>query len=158
MVRVLFVCLGNICRSPTAEGAFRKLVVEHGLESMIEVDSAGTHGYHINEPPDSRAVQAAAYRDIDLTTIRGRQAGAEDFDRFDYILAMDADNVRHLSKVAPPEMVHKVSLFMEYSSNYAEREVPDPYWGGASGFNRVLDMIEDAATGLLRDIRSRHSV
>ncbi len=158
MVRVLFVCLGNICRSPTAEGVFRKLITEQGLEAAVEIDSAGTHAYHVNEPPDTRAVQAAAYRDIDLSRIRGRQATAEDFAIFDYILAMDEENVRHLSKAAPPDMTHKIRLFMEYSSNFIEREIPDPYWGGATGFNRVLDMIEDASGGLLRDIRRRYSI
>lgn len=158
MVRVLFVCLGNICRSPTAEGVFRKLVMEHGMERDIDVDSAGTHAYHINEPPDQRAVQAAAYREIDLTHIRGRQATLTDFNYFDYLLAMDEENRRDLLSIAPSDLAHKVRLLMEFSSSYNEREVPDPYWGGASGFDRVLDMIEDATRGLLEDIRNRHQL
>ncbi len=156
MVKVLFVCLGNICRSPTAEGVFRKLLAEHGMDSGIEVDSAGTHAYHIDEPPDHRAVQAAAYREIDLTQLRGRQATLEDFDNFDYLLAMDEDNRRHMLSIAPADHAHKVRLLMEFASGFSEREVPDPYWGGTSGFDRVLDMIEDAARGLLDDIRTRY--
>lgn len=158
MVRVLFVCLGNICRSPTAEGVFRKLVTEHGMERNIDVDSAGTHAYHVDEPPDQRAVRAAAYREIDLTQIRGRQATLEDFDYFDYLLVMDEENRRHLLNIAPTDLADKVRLFMEFSKSFNEREVPDPYWGGASGFDRVLDMIEDAARGLLEDIRARHQI
>jgi protein-tyrosine phosphatase len=137
---------------------FRKLLTEQGMERNIDVDSAGTHAYHIDEPPDQRAVQAAAYREIDLTHIRGRQATRKDFNYFDYLLAMDEENRRDLLHIAPSDLAHKVRLFMEFSNGFNEREVPDPYWGGVSGFDRVLDMIEDAARGLLEDIRVRHQI
>ncbi len=158
MVKVLFVCLGNICRSPTAEGTFRKIVIDADMELLIEIDSAGTHAYHIGEPPDQRALETAARRGIDLARIRGRQATADDLRRFDYVVAMDEENRRHLMSLVPADMSRKVRLLMEFSAKYAEREVPDPYWGGNSGFERVLDMIEDAAHGLLEDIRTRHAL
>jgi protein-tyrosine phosphatase len=154
-VRVLFVCLGNICRSPTAEGVFRKLVAGEGLEHAVEIDSAGTHAYHIGEPPDARAQAAALRRGVDLSGLRGRQALSSDIEQFDYVLAMDQENLRNLRAIAAREHLHKVRLFMEFSSVYGEREVPDPYFGGHGGFERVLDMIEDAAAGLLADIRQR---
>jgi protein-tyrosine phosphatase len=153
MVRVLFVCLGNICRSPTAEGVFRKLVIEEGLVELIEIDSAGTHAYHIGEPPDARAQAAARRRGVDLSQLRGRQALAEDIERFDYVLAMDRENYENLLDISPEGLTHKVKLFMEFAPHRPEREVPDPYFGGPAGFDRVLDMIEEAAQGLLEDIR-----
>jgi protein-tyrosine phosphatase len=154
MVKVLFVCLGNICRSPTAEGSFRKLVAERGLTNRIEVDSAGTHAYHLEEPPDFRAQQAAARRGVDISPLRGRQATAEDIDEFDYVLAMDRENFHNLVSIQGAR--ENIRLFLEYSSNFEEEEVPDPYYGGEGGFERVLDMIEDASLGLLEDIRQRH--
>lgn len=153
MVKVLFVCLGNICRSPTAEGVFRKLVSDAGLAEHIHADSAGTHAYHIDAPPDRRAQQAAARRGVDLSGLRGRQALRGDFDDFDYVLAMDEENYANLLAICPPDARHKLSLFMSFASNRNEREVPDPYYGGDTGFDRVLDMIEDAAEGLLERIR-----
>lgn len=155
MVRVLFVCLGNICRSPTAEGAFRKLVQEQGLAKHVEIDSAGTHAYHVGAPPDARAQQAARQRGIDLSGLRGRQATARDIEQFDYVLAMDRENHENLLGICPDGLEHKVRLFMEFAPARPEKEVPDPYFGGPAGFDRVLDMIEDAATGLLDDIRKR---
>jgi protein-tyrosine phosphatase len=152
---VLFVCLGNICRSPTAEGVFRRLVASEGLEHAVEIDSAGTHAYHIGEPPDARAQEAARRRGVDLSGLRGRQALASDIEQFDYVLAMDRENLQHLQAIAAREHLHKVRLFMEFAKVYGEREVPDPYFGGHGGFERVLDMIEDAAAGLLADIRQR---
>jgi len=154
MVKVLFVCLGNICRSPTAEGSLRKLVKEQNLAHSIEIDSAGTHAYHIDEPPDLRAQQAAARRGIDLSALRGRQATAEDIHAFDYVLAMDRENHHNLIRAYGDH--ENIRLFLEYASNFEEEEVPDPYYGGAGGFERVLDMIEDACLGLLEDIRRRH--
>jgi protein-tyrosine phosphatase len=154
MVKVLFVCLGNICRSPTAEGVFRQLVQQEGLMELIEVDSAGTHAYHIGKPPDARAQAAARQRGIDLSRLRGRQARVEDLHRFDYVLAMDRENYENLIALCPPGLEQKIRLFMEFAPDEAE-EVPDPYFGGASGFDRVLDMIDAAARGLLEDIR-RH--
>ena len=155
MVRGLFVCLGNICRSPTAEGAFRKLVQEQGLAKHVEIDSAGTHAYHIGAPPDARAQQAARQRGIDLSGLRGRQATARDIEQFDYVLAMDRENHENLLAICPAGLEHKVQLFMEFAPTRSEKEVPDPYFGGPAGFDRVLDMIEDAAAGLLDDIQKR---
>ncbi|MCG6976429.1 MAG: low molecular weight phosphotyrosine protein phosphatase [Acidiferrobacterales bacterium] len=156
MVRVLFVCLGNICRSPTAEGVFRKLVEQEGLLELIEIDSAGTHAYHIGEAPDARAQQAAARRGIDLSQLRGRKATASDIEAFDYVLAMDRDNYENLLAISPDHLSSRVRLFLEYASNRPEDEVPDPYFGGSGGFERVLDMVEEAAEGLLADIRRQH--
>lgn len=156
MVKVLFVCLGNICRSPTAEGVFRKLVQAHGLEQHIFIDSAGTHAYHIGEPPDARAQAAAARRGIDLSGLRGRRAELEDVKEFHYVLAMDRANLAHLRSICAADMTHKVRLFLEFAPHRPEREVPDPYFGGPSGFDRVLDMIEEAAAGLLDDIRQNY--
>ena len=156
MVKVLFVCLGNICRSPTAEGVFRHLVQQLSYDDRIQIDSAGTHAYHVGEPPDTRAQQAAARRGIDLSGLRGRQALAADFERFDYVLAMDQDNFDNLLAICPAGLEHKLRLFLEFAPERTEREVPDPYFGGASGFDRVLDMIEEASQGLLADIQRQH--
>ncbi|MFQ5995443.1 MAG: low molecular weight protein-tyrosine-phosphatase [Acidiferrobacterales bacterium] len=154
-VRVLFVCLGNICRSPTAEGVFRALVEGANLHRSIQVDSAGTHAYHLGEPPDPRAQAAAARRGIDLAPLRGRQTTQEDFLEFDYILAMDRTNLAFLRQQCPQSLQHKIRLFLDFAPAYPDKDVPDPYFGGTAGFDRVLDIIEDAATGLLSDIRGR---
>ncbi len=154
-IKVLFVCMGNICRSPTAEGVFRRHVEAAGYADRIEIDSAGTHGYHVGEPPDARAQRAAARRGIDISGLRGRQATSEDLVRFDYVLAMDSDNLAHLLALSPAGHEHKVKLLLEYASRFTERAVPDPYYGGASGFDRGLDLIEDAGEGLLTEIRAR---
>jgi protein-tyrosine phosphatase len=158
MIKVLFVCLGNICRSPTAEGVFRKQVAEAGLEKSIYIDSAGTHAYHVGEPPDSRAQETAARRGVDLSGIRGRRATVEDLERFDYVLAMDLENYHHLHAMAEAHHKQRIRLFLEFAAEIEEREVPDPYFGGASGFDRVLDMVEEASAGLLREIRSAHKL
>lgn len=155
MIKVLFVCLGNICRSPTAEGVFRKLVREAGLEDRIEIDSAGTHAYHVGEPPDARAQEAARRRGIDISGLRGRRATGTDMERFDYVLAMDRENYEHLLDICPAGHEHKLRLLLEYAPQRPEREVPDPYFGGVAGFDRVLDLLEEAATGLLEDVRRR---
>lgn len=155
MIKVLFVCMGNICRSPTAEGVFRKLVIERGLGERIEIDSAGTHAYHVGEPPDSRAQAAASLRGVDISGLRGRRATREDIERFDYVLVMDRENHENLLEICPDGFEHKIQLLLEYAPRRREREVPDPYFGGAAGFDRVLDMIEEAAQGLLDDIRKR---
>jgi len=146
--RVLFVCMGNICRSPTAEGVFRHFVREAGLAERVEVDSAGTHAYHTNEPADRRANAAAERRGYSLADIRARRVQDKDFDTFDYIIAMDRDNLASLTEQADAEHHHKIRLFLEFASGH-EDEVPDPYYGGAAGFERVLDLIEDASRGLL---------
>jgi protein-tyrosine phosphatase len=156
MVKVLFVCLGNICRSPTAEGVFRALVANAGLSEAIVIDSAGTSNWHIGEQPDRRGQDAAALRGYDLSAQRGRQVAGGDFDQFDYIIGMDQSNIANLSAIAPPGTGDKISLFLEFAPQLNQREVPDPYYGGPSGFDDVLDMIEAASQGLLDDIRSRH--
>lgn len=154
MVSVLFVCLGNICRSPTAEGVFRHLVEQRGLSDKISIDSAGTHAYHIGEPPDSRAQAEARRRGIDIGSLRGRQAKAEDFLSFDYVLAMDASNFSNLQKICPQGHAQRLSLFLDFAPELNRREVPDPYYD--DGFSAVYDMIEAAAQGLLADIQAKH--
>jgi len=156
MVRVLFVCLGNICRSPTAEGVFRQLLVREQLEPSVHVDSAGTHAYHVGSPPDPRARDTALRRGIDLSGIRGRRAEKKDMEEFDYILAMDRENYENLLAIGG-DHAHKIDVLMRYSTRFDEDEVPDPYYGGPNGFEQVLDMIEDASEGLLRELRRRHS-
>lgn len=151
---VLFVCMGNICRSPTAEGVFRHQIVEAGLDDRVEIDSAGTHAYHVGEPPDRRAQAAAERRGVSLSGIRARRVRTDDFERFNYVIAMDRDNHAVLAEVADPEHHEKIRLFLEYSSG-PESEVPDPYYGGATGFERVLDLVEDASRGLLDELRSK---
>lgn len=157
-ISVLMVCMGNICRSPMAHGYFEQLVRQSGLSEHISVDSAGTHAYHVGNPPDPRAQQTARGRGVDLSSQRARQAMREDFQRFDYVLAMDKDNYRLLAEICPEGQEHKLRLFLEFAPHLSEREVPDPYYGGASGFEQVFDMVEAAAAGLLEDIRSRHGI
>jgi protein-tyrosine phosphatase len=156
LTRVLFVCMGNICRSPTAEGVFRKLVHDEGLEDQIEIESAGTGGWHVGEPPDTRASEAARRRGIELDGA-ARQFSAADFDRFDLILAMDAENRRELLRVAPDDEARaKVRLFREFdpaSNGEPDLDVPDPYFGGEQGFEHVLDLVDAAARGLLDELR-----
>jgi len=158
MVKVLMVCMGNICRSPMAHGYFEHLVRQAGLERQIQVDSAGTHAYHVGNPPDTRAQQTARRRGIDLSGQRARKAVREDFHTFDYVLAMDRDNHALLAELCPEGQEHKLRLFLEFAPQLGEREVPDPYYGGAEGFERVFDMVEAAAQGLLAEIRSRHGI
>jgi protein-tyrosine phosphatase len=153
MKRVLFVCTGNICRSPTAEGVFRKLVADAGLADLIATDSAGTHGYHVGEPPDHRMQAAARRRGYDLSRLRARRVAREDFHRFDLVLAMDREHHGILAGLAPPSAGHKVKLMMEFGRRSALEEVPDPYYGGPEGFELVLDLLEDAAEGLLEMLR-----
>jgi protein-tyrosine phosphatase len=155
MARVLFVCMGNICRSPTAEGVFKHLVEKRGLQGRVISDSAGTHDYHVGEPPDARAMQAAARRGYDLSSLRARQVAPCDFDAFDYLLAMDENNLTQLRKWAPKPHAEKAQLFLEFSSLDPGGELPDPYYGGAAGFERVLDLVEDAAARLLDEIEKR---
>ena len=155
-IKVLFVCMGNICRSPTAEAVFRHYVENAGLDEHIQIDSAGTHDYHIGDPPDLRTQRAAQQRGYDMSKLRGRQAAEGDFRQFDYVLAMDRANLAILQRITPQDSATRAQLFLEYARHHAEREVPDPYYGGADGFERVLDMVEDAAQGLLEEIRLRH--
>lgn len=152
MIKVLFVCTGNICRSPTAEAVFRHQVERLGLAGVIATDSAGTHDYHVGEPPDFRAQLTARRRGYEMSHLRGRQICLEDFAMFDHILAMDRGNLALLERLCPPEHAGKLRLFMEYSGRRPVREVPDPYYGGPEGFDAVLDMVEDGALGLLQHI------
>jgi protein-tyrosine phosphatase len=152
---ILFVCMGNICRSPIAEGVFRHHVTQAGLEGRIVIDSAGTHDYHVGEPPDPRAQRAAGRRGYDLSMLRGRQVSRADFGEFDYLLAMDRMNLRALERLCPSRHGHKLKLFLEFCNDAAPREVPDPYYGGDQGFEHVLDLVEEAAQGLLAHLRGR---
>ena len=147
--RVLFVCLGNICRSPTAEAVFRDLLQRQAAELGIEVDSAGTHGYHVGDPPDERAVEAARRRGIDMSRLRARVIEEGDFERFDLVLAMDEENYHRLRKLAPPQHAERVRLFLEFAPQLNRRDVPDPYYGGPSGLEGVLDPGGEAARGPL---------
>ncbi len=147
--------MGNICRSPTAHGVFRELVRKEGLEDRIVIDSAGTHAYHVGNPPDRRAQATALARGIELSDLRARQVEERDFEHFDYILAMDEDNLAILQSQCPPQHAHKVRLFLEFAPQRYEREVPDPYYGGPQGFEHVFDLVEEAAEGLLAHVRER---
>jgi protein-tyrosine phosphatase len=151
-MRILFVCMGNICRSPTAEGVFRHALAKRTNEFSIEVDSAGTHDYHVGSPPDRRAIAAAARRGIDLSTLRARSIEDHDFERFDLILAMDRENFALLRSRAPREYHSRIRLIMDYAPDSHAREVPDPYYGGAKGFEEVLDLLEQASAGLLAEL------
>lgn len=148
--RILFVCMGNICRSPTAEGVFRAQAELAGMAAHLEIDSAGTHAYHVGEPPDARSQDYARKRGYDLSLQRARQVTAQDFSDFDFIVAMDKDNLRILKDRCPAPHQHKLSLMMSYATHSPSDVVPDPYYGGASGFDTVLDYIEDASQGLLK--------
>ena len=149
---ILFVCMGNICRSPTAEGVFRVRAERAGIASKLHIDSAGTHAYHVGHQPDPRATDSAARRGYDLSTQHARQVQARDFTTFDRIYAMDHDNLARLKAGCPQEHQHKLGLFMQLASNTASDVVPDPYYGDGSGFELVLDYIEDASDGLLADL------
>ena len=152
IVRVLIVCTGNICRSPTGEGVLRALVERRGLSDRIEVGSAGTHDYHVGEGPDSRSVRHARKRGYDLSPLRASQLSRDDFFAFDYILAMDRGHLRILRNMAPPDATARVGLFLEASAKWNGEDVPDPYYGGAEGFEQVLDMVEEAAERWLERI------
>ncbi|HEY5641866.1 MAG TPA: low molecular weight protein-tyrosine-phosphatase [Woeseiaceae bacterium] len=153
-ISVLFVCMGNICRSPTAEGVFRHHATLAGYHERLHIDSAGTHAYHVGEPPDRRAAAAAERRGISLAGIQARRVTEQDFERFDYIIAMDADNLERLKAEAAEEHHAKIRLFLEFAER-REMEVPDPYYGGAAGFERVLDLVEEASRGLLGTLFKR---
>lgn len=151
--RILFVCMGNICRSPTAEGVFRKVLAERAPDLVVAVDSAGTHAYHIGEPPDPRARRAAERRGIDLGGLRARRISLEDFERFDLLLAMDELNRETLLETGPAEHHSKVRLMLEFAPHLGRQDVPDPYYGGSNGFEYVLDLVEEASLGLLEHLR-----
>jgi len=147
--------MGNICRSPTAHGVFEGMIKTAGMVSDVEVDSAGTHAYHIGEMPDKRSSQCASQRGYDLSYIRARRVEVSDFDYFDYVLAMDADNLSILESMCPGQHKEKVCLFLDFANDRTESEVPDPYYGGAHGFDHVFDLVESASKGLLEDIQKK---
>ena len=154
-VSVLFVCMGNICRSPTAEGVFRRIVDDAGLSDLVHTDSAGTHAYHIGSDPDRRAQAAAERRGYSLAGQRARRVRSMDFETFDFIVAMDEDNLYNLRSEAGAEHHGKISLMLEFLPTSDVQEVPDPYYGGAGGFERVLDLVEQASHALLNEVRTR---
>jgi len=155
-VSVLFVCLGNICRSPTAHGVFQKFVDDAGLSTQIIVDSAGTSGWHIGEPPDKRSAAAALKVGYDLSNLRGRKAVKQDFEHFDYVLAMDEANLVELETLRPSGYTGHLGLFLDFSTEKNYREVPDPYYGNGDGFKLVLSLVEDASMNLLSHIKEKH--
>ena len=157
-MKILFVCMGNICRSPTAGGVFRAHARRLAPALDIEFDSAGTHAYHVGEPPDPRSIDAAARRGIDLTDLRARQVSDDDFGRFDLIVAMDRLNHATLLDRSPPEYRERVRTLLEFAGKAAPADVPDPYYGGAGGFDDVLDLVESAVEGLLAEVRHRSGV
>jgi protein-tyrosine phosphatase len=154
MVRVLFVCMGNICRSPLAQGVFEDVLRRERLEGEVFVDSAGTGRWHVGSPPDDRALSAASLRGLDIRAQRARQVRPEDCDNFDYILTMDEENYRIVASLCRGSAV--VRPFLDFATDSPEREVPDPYHGGPEGFDHVLDLVEEASEGLLADLRERH--
>jgi protein-tyrosine phosphatase len=154
MVRILFVCMGNICRSPLAQGVFEDVLRREGLEDEVFVDSAGTGSWHVGSPPDERALGAASLRGIDISAQRARRIAPEDCQNFDYILTMDEENYHMVSSLCRGSAV--VRPFLDFAVDSSEREVPDPYYGGPDSFERVLDLVEEASEGLLEDIRERH--
>ncbi|MBA2375100.1 MAG: low molecular weight protein-tyrosine-phosphatase [Rubrobacteraceae bacterium] len=153
MVRVLFVCLGNICRSPVAQGVFEELVKREALDDEIFADSAGTGTWHLGHPPDERAAESALRRGLDISSQKARRLSPDDFDRFDYVLTMDKENFRKVSSMASGEA--EVRPFLDYAKDSPESEVPDPYFGGGRGFERVLDLVEEASEGLLEEIKKK---
>jgi protein-tyrosine phosphatase len=153
-VAVLMVCMGNICRSPTAEGVLRQRLARAGLAERVRVDSAGTHGYHVGDSPDARAQQHARRRGVEIGAQRARQVEAADFDAFRFILAMDDDNIANLERIRPENHANAPQLLMAYARGAdAPKTVPDPYYGAPDGFERVLDLIEDACDGLVEHLR-----
>jgi protein-tyrosine phosphatase len=152
---VLFVCLGNICRSPTAEGVFRAAADRAGLARSVHADSAGIGDWHIGLPPDPRAINAAKRRGYDLGAIRGRQVELADFTRFGWILAMDESNLDALEEMKPAEFDGRLGLLLDFAPELGLREIPDPYYGGPEGFERVLDLVEVATAGLLARMQRR---
>jgi protein-tyrosine phosphatase len=158
MVKILFVCMGNICRSPTAEGVFRHKVSESGLEDAIHIDSAGTIAYHVGHPPDQRAQKAALKRGIDLSSQHARKVTSNDFLEYDFVIAMDSDNHYELEAICPSGHEDRLHMFLKFAQNSDETDVPDPYYGGSNGFELVLDLIEDAADGLLEHLQQQKLV
>ncbi|MEY2860777.1 MAG: hypothetical protein RL392_1235 [Pseudomonadota bacterium] len=157
-ISVLFVCMGNICRSPTAHGVFRHKVKSLGLHDFVTVDSAGTHNYHPGSPPDERSQEHATKRGCDLSDLRARQIRKSDFETFDHILVMDWDNLSLVQEKCPPQHQKKVRRFTEFCQEFDSPVVPDPYYGGAQGFEHVLDLIEDASEGFLQHLKDSNRI
>jgi protein-tyrosine phosphatase len=157
-ISVLFVCMGNICRSPTAHAVFRKQVEQAGFANKISIDSAGTHAYHVGNLPDQRSMATASERGIDMSDLRARKVDFADLIEFDYVLAMDGDNLAILQQMAPADLKPKIKLFMTFAPETGHDYVPDPYYGGAQGFNQVFDMVEQASEGLLSYLKQRYSL
>lgn len=151
-VSVVFVCMGNICRSPTAEGVFRYVVKKHNMSDVIRIDSAGTHAYHIGESPDSRSQSTALSHGVNLSSQKARIVNREDFDRFNYVIAMDRSNLEDLKRIQDSDQPAKLHLFMEFANGWDNKEVPDPYYGGGNGFEKVFSMVKSASEGLLQHI------
>lgn len=154
-MKILFVCMGNICRSPTAEGVFRKLAADSPLAGTLEIDSAGTIGFHAGHPPDPRSIKHAALRGVDLKNLRAREVIAADFERFDHVIAMDDRNVEHLKSLCPAPLSGKIKLLTAFADTCKLREVPDPYYGAAGDFELVLDVIEEGCRGLINYLVSQ---
>ncbi len=152
---ILMVCMGNICRSPMAEGLLRKWSAEYLSELLVYVDSAGTHSYHIGSPPDPRAQAAAMNRGIEIENLKARQLVAEDFETHDLLIAMDRENLEYMHEIAPEGRLDKARLLLDFSASRRGGDVPDPYYGGSSGFDRVLDLLEEGMEGLLSEIQGR---
>lgn len=155
MIKVLFVCLGNICRSPTAHGVFQKMINDRQLSHLFNIDSAGTAAWHIGKTPDPRTQATALSRDYDLSGLHARKVAMEDFEKFDYIFAMDHENLHNLQSICPSRLQSKLSLFLSFS-DLNEEEVPDPYYGGSGGFEHVLDLVESASLGFLKHLKLEH--
>jgi protein-tyrosine phosphatase len=156
-IKVLMVCLGNICRSPTAEAIFRDKVLALNLGDHIEVDSAGTGSWHIGHPPDARSMRAAAQRNYDMSTLQARQVSPDDMENFDYIFAMDRQNLEDLLAMSAPQFHGRISLFLHHGNSGYE-EVPDPYYSGSDGFELVLDLVEEASANLVRTLSAKHGL
>ncbi|MEW4982252.1 MAG: low molecular weight protein-tyrosine-phosphatase [Cycloclasticus sp.] len=157
MIKVLFICMGNICRSPTAHGIFRQMLAAKGLQDLIEVDSAGTHAYHVGKKPDQRSMQMATLRGVDLSDLRARQLDDYDFEEFDYLLVADEDNYYLTREACPLEYRHKIKYMLDFATRSTIKEVPDPYFGQGNGFERVFDLLEDACEGLLIELEKKLS-
>lgn len=157
-VNVLFVCMGNICRSPTAEGVFRSIVKSENLLEHFNIDSAGTHSYHVGSPPDRRAMQVAKNRGVDISMLKARSVTERDFVSFDFILAMDKNNYHFLTEMCPTLYQEKLKLFLSFAAELPDEEVPDPYYGGMNGFEYVLDLTETASRSLLQAIRKQYGI
>ncbi len=158
IISVMFVCTGNICRSPSAHGVFRDLVEKESLSKHFIIESSGTQSYHAGEPPDSRSSQVALQRGYDLSDLRAQQLKSSDFETFDYLLAMDEGHYRNMMASCPSKHHEKVMMFLQFAPEFKEIDVPDPYYGGEHGFDHVLDLVESACKGILQHVKQHHSL